>query len=370
MQHNQEKLKVALYVRVSSEEQKQGHTIDSQILELRQFALHREWPVISVYPDEAWSGAALARPALDRLRDDARKELFDAVLINDVARTNSAVMDRLLLLPRDKENGPEIVNIVSTVASGSQDAEKVLAVIERWDPTERGVGSAYRLLMDTAATADPKRTLAWLRSRIPIAKTNARRRQILVGFQVVAENAPVSISLEDANLFWQFGYVRGHATDEMKRVIASAAGWITQIDESLAREMFLRVFEDRRRESINAAIGSLRTMGSPQFVEFVYGLVLKFTNHQESHATLGHFLEVISQRDFDVRAALVLKIAAPESRALLRLIPAEGSWECAMDGLLLVNTKKLSGISMNRTVEKQGCNSAKLSRRPLQNRLQ
>jgi site-specific DNA recombinase len=102
MQSNQERLKVALYVRVSSEEQKQGHTIDSQIAELRQFAVQREWPVVGVYTDEAWSGAALARPALDRLRDDAHKELFDAVLINDVDRLARDVT-HLGIIKRDLE---------------------------------------------------------------------------------------------------------------------------------------------------------------------------------------------------------------------------------------------------------------------------
>jgi site-specific DNA recombinase len=102
MQTNQERLRVALYVRVSSEEQKQGHTIDSQIAELRQFATQREWPVVEVYTDEAWSGAALARPALDRLRDDAHKELFDAVLINDVDRLARDVT-HLGIIKRDLE---------------------------------------------------------------------------------------------------------------------------------------------------------------------------------------------------------------------------------------------------------------------------
>jgi site-specific DNA recombinase len=102
MKTNQELLKVALYARVSSEEQKQGHTIDSQITELRQFAAQREWPVAEVYSDEAWSGAALARPALDRMRDDARKQSFDAVLINDVDRLARDVT-HLGIIKRDLE---------------------------------------------------------------------------------------------------------------------------------------------------------------------------------------------------------------------------------------------------------------------------
>lgn len=79
-------LRVAIYARVSTEEQREGQTIDSQISELDGFARSKGWPVTGVYKDDGWSGAAMERPELDRLRDDAAKKLFDAVLINDVDR--------------------------------------------------------------------------------------------------------------------------------------------------------------------------------------------------------------------------------------------------------------------------------------------
>jgi site-specific DNA recombinase len=97
-----EPLRIALYARVSGEEQKQGHNIDSQLSELKQFAAHKNWSITETYIDEAWSGAALARPALDRLRDDAGKSLFDAVLINDVDRLARDVT-HLGIIKRDLE---------------------------------------------------------------------------------------------------------------------------------------------------------------------------------------------------------------------------------------------------------------------------
>lgn len=78
--------RVALYARVSSEEQKEGQTIDSQVAELERFARERAWQIAGTYKDEGWSGAILARPALDELRDEASKGKFNAVLINDVDR--------------------------------------------------------------------------------------------------------------------------------------------------------------------------------------------------------------------------------------------------------------------------------------------
>jgi len=78
--------RIVLYARVSSEEQKEGQTIDSQIEELRRHAADRGWNIVEVYRDDGWSGGLLARPELDRLRDDASKSKFEAVLVNDVDR--------------------------------------------------------------------------------------------------------------------------------------------------------------------------------------------------------------------------------------------------------------------------------------------
>jgi site-specific DNA recombinase len=96
------KMKICLYARVSSEEQKEGQTIDSQIAELERFAKQRAWRVVDVYRDEGRSGAIMARPELDRLRDDATKGLFEVVLINDVDRLARDVA-HLGVIKRDLE---------------------------------------------------------------------------------------------------------------------------------------------------------------------------------------------------------------------------------------------------------------------------
>ncbi len=93
---------VALYARVSTDEQKEGQTIDSQVAEIERFARDRAWPIAGVYKDEGWSGALMARPELDRLRDDARQGRFQAVLINDVDRLARDVA-HLGIIKRDLE---------------------------------------------------------------------------------------------------------------------------------------------------------------------------------------------------------------------------------------------------------------------------
>jgi site-specific DNA recombinase len=95
-------MKLALYARVSSEEQREGQTIDSQLVELERFAREKGWEPVDVYKDDGWSGALLSRPELDRLRDDARKGRFQAVLVNDVDRLARNVT-HLGIIKRDLE---------------------------------------------------------------------------------------------------------------------------------------------------------------------------------------------------------------------------------------------------------------------------
>ena len=95
-------LRVALYARVSTEEQREGQTIDAQIAEIERFIKDKGWAVTAVYKDEGWSGSILARPALDRLRDDSTKGLFDAAIVNDVDRLARDVA-HLGIIKRDFE---------------------------------------------------------------------------------------------------------------------------------------------------------------------------------------------------------------------------------------------------------------------------
>ena len=62
---------VALYARVSSEQQSKQATVESQIAALQDRARADGMIVMpsDIYVDDGFSGAMLVRPALERLRD-------------------------------------------------------------------------------------------------------------------------------------------------------------------------------------------------------------------------------------------------------------------------------------------------------------
>ena len=72
----------AIYARVSTLQQEQEATIESQVAELEKHAGEKGYRLSKecYFLDQAVSGAKLARPALDRLRDLAAEGLFETVL--------------------------------------------------------------------------------------------------------------------------------------------------------------------------------------------------------------------------------------------------------------------------------------------------
>jgi site-specific DNA recombinase len=76
-------MQVALYARVSTSQQHQEGTIESQLRSLKQYIQQQAWSLLPEheYIDAGISGTRLDRPALDQLRDGAQRGEFDAVVI-------------------------------------------------------------------------------------------------------------------------------------------------------------------------------------------------------------------------------------------------------------------------------------------------
>lgn len=73
--------RAAIYTRVSSEEQVDGTSLDSQRDRCEALCKAKGWPITEVYTDEGVSGAKASRPALDRLMAAVDAGQVDAVVV-------------------------------------------------------------------------------------------------------------------------------------------------------------------------------------------------------------------------------------------------------------------------------------------------
>jgi DNA invertase Pin-like site-specific DNA recombinase len=91
--------RAAVYVRVSTVDQ---HP-ETQLHDLRQFAVQRGFQIVQEYTDHGFSGTKARRPALDQLMEDARRRKFDVLMVWSIDRL--ARSTKHLLQTLDELNG-------------------------------------------------------------------------------------------------------------------------------------------------------------------------------------------------------------------------------------------------------------------------
>jgi site-specific DNA recombinase len=135
---------VAIYTRVSSEQQKEGQTIESQVAALREYAQAEGYGVVDewVFRDEGYSGATLVRPGLERVRDLAAEGQIEAVLVYGPDRLSRRYAYQVLLLEEFARNGVEVVFLNSPQAKTAEEEllvqfQGMIAEYERAQITER-----------------------------------------------------------------------------------------------------------------------------------------------------------------------------------------------------------------------------------------
>ena len=116
-------IQVAMYARVSSEQQSEAQTIASQISELRAhlkelgLALSPELEFV----DDGYSGATLIRPALERLRDTAAAGGIDRLYVHCPDRLARNYAHQVLLLEELLKNGVEVIFLNREVGQTPED---------------------------------------------------------------------------------------------------------------------------------------------------------------------------------------------------------------------------------------------------------
>ena len=113
----------AIYARVSSEQQREAHTIASQTASLIEFAqghdleVPKEW----VFEDDGYSGATLERPGLERVRDLAAEGQIQVVLAYAPDRLSRKYAYQILLIEELARNGVETLFVKAPQGSSAED---------------------------------------------------------------------------------------------------------------------------------------------------------------------------------------------------------------------------------------------------------
>lgn len=133
---------IAVYGRVSTSNQENEGTIETQLSAVYEFAQKNNYTIVKEYKDEGWSGDSIVRPELDQLRVDAKKKMWEAVLMYDPDRLARRYSYQSLVMDELREAGIEVIFV--TTPAPKNDEDKILygvkglfAEYERAKITER-----------------------------------------------------------------------------------------------------------------------------------------------------------------------------------------------------------------------------------------
>src|SRR3982751_4211940 len=137
----------ALYARGSSEGQARDNTVASQLAELRVRAV-ADGVVVGPehsYVDEGYSGATLARPALERLRDAAAQGESERLYVHVPDRLARRYAYQVLLVEELRRAGVEVTFLNRAIGGSAEDdlllqVQGVIGEYERARLLERSRG--------------------------------------------------------------------------------------------------------------------------------------------------------------------------------------------------------------------------------------
>ena len=132
--------KVAIYVRVSTEEQaKEGLSIDAQIDKCKAFCHARDWKVFKIYKDAGFSAGTLNRPALELLLRDAQEKKFSIILVYKIDRFSRKLKDLIMVLEDLKEKNINFTSVTEQIDTTSAMGEAFFQIIGVFAQLERGM---------------------------------------------------------------------------------------------------------------------------------------------------------------------------------------------------------------------------------------
>ncbi len=116
-------IQAAIYARVSSEQQADARTIESQVAALRERASADGIELVDElrFVDEGYSGATLVRPALERLRDLAAAGGLDRLYVHSPDRLARKYAYQVLLLDEFGHAGVEVVFLNRALGESPED---------------------------------------------------------------------------------------------------------------------------------------------------------------------------------------------------------------------------------------------------------
>ena len=121
--------RVALYTRVSTEDQVQGFSLSDQIERLRLYAKSKDWAIAAEYVDEGHSGRTTKRPAYARMLHE--EATWDTILVLKMDRIHRNSRNFMAMMDHLKRVEKGFVSVTESLDTSTAMGRFVMDTIQR-----------------------------------------------------------------------------------------------------------------------------------------------------------------------------------------------------------------------------------------------
>ncbi len=208
---------VALYVRVSTEEQAiNGDSLRTQREELTKYALKNGFHIYGIYEDDGFSATNLKRPALQRLLKDVEQNKINRILITKLDRLSRGVRNYYKVLDVLDEHGVFWQTIFekydSSTASGRLHINIMLSVAENESAqTSERIRSVFKTKVESKELISGKIPIGLKRQDKKLVVDEDKKQVVLDAFQFYKETTSAYQTFQNLDLKYpelQLNYMR------------------------------------------------------------------------------------------------------------------------------------------------------------------
>lgn len=161
------KKRIGAYIRVSTERQVEGYSIEGQITQIEQYCQFNSYELVDIYADRGISGKSMNRPELQRMLKDAKNGKLDCVMVYKTNRLARNTSDLLTIVEELHRQNVEFFSLSERMEVKNSTGKLMLQILASFSEFERNT------ILENIYTRQHQRALeGYYQGNLPLGYNN------------------------------------------------------------------------------------------------------------------------------------------------------------------------------------------------------
>lgn len=161
------KKRIGGYIRVSTEKQVMGYSIEGQITQIEQYCQFNSYELVDIYADRGISGKSMNRPELQRMLNDAKNGKLDCVMVYKTNRLARNTSDLLTIVEELHRQNVEFFSLSERMEVKNSTGKLMLQILASFSEFERNT------ILENIYTGQHQRALeGYYQGNLPLGYNN------------------------------------------------------------------------------------------------------------------------------------------------------------------------------------------------------